>query len=191
MQSRAIPAFLLPLCLAACATPANHGPRYIYHIGAVGCSSSPKDGNILLLEDRQAEGVFRVTNLTASDVRFYYDAESSFGDYQMFFVRFRDRDGNAVPRKNGIGCEYFSPKLLWSSFSHEGQKPKRKNFTIHAGESHDIKRDLSDFFRWWREPKTAVGPCQVQVRLFGYSDPWSWQGMAAVSEWQPSPCPGE
>lgn len=191
MQSRAFPAFLMSMSLAACATPTDPGPRYFYHIGSIGCFASPSDGSILRIEDRLAEGVFRVSNPTGSDVRFYYDAVSSFGDYQMLFVRFRDQTGKQIPIPGMPDCDFYSPKVNWSSLVTEGQKPERQNFTITAGGYREIKRDLKDFFAWWRGPKIASGPCQVQVRLFGYLDDTSPKGIGAVTEWQPSPCPGE
>ena len=191
MPGRALPAFLLPPCLAACATPTEPGPRHFYHIGGIGCFASPTDGSLLRVVDRLAEGVFRVSNVTGSDIRFHYDAVSSFGDYQMFFVRFRDGAGNPIPIPGMSDCDFYSPKVNWSDLVHHEQKPDRKTFTVPAGGHRDIRRDLRDFFAWWRGPKAAAGPCQVQVRLFGYLDATTRDSIGAVTEWQPSPCPGE
>jgi hypothetical protein len=191
MPSRTFPAFLLPFCLAACATNSPEpAPLYVYHIGAVGCFGSPADGTMLRVEDRPAEGLFRVSNVTASDIEFHYDVASSFGDYQMLFVRFRDGAGNPVPIPGMQNCDYFSPKLYWSDLIPEGEVPDRKSFTVPAGGSIDIRTNLDGFFNWWHGPKTATGPCQVQVRLFGYPGPRTWNGIGAVTEWRPSPCPG-
>jgi hypothetical protein len=192
MQSRAIPAFLLSLCVAACmSVRPEPATRYFYHIGTIGCFGSPADGSLLRVEDRPAEGVVRVSNPTGSDIRFYYDAVSSFGDYQMFFVRFRDGAGNPIPIPGMPDCNFYSPKVNWSDLVDPDEKPDRKNFTIPAGGHRDIKRELKDFFGWWRGPKTATGPCQVQVRLFGYLNATTRNGKGAITEWQPSPCPGE
>jgi hypothetical protein len=191
IRSRALPAFLLALVVASCASPADRAPRYFYHIGSIGCSASPSDGSVLRIEDRPAEGVFRVTNQTGSDIRFYYDSVSSFGDYQMLFVRFRDGTAKPVPNLGVPNCDFYSPKVNWSDLVLEGEKPERRSFTIPAGGYWDIKRDLKDFFAWWRDPRTAAAPCQVQVRLFGYLDDTSPNGIGAVTDWQPSPCPGE
>jgi hypothetical protein len=191
MQSRAIPAFLLPLCLAACASgSAKAPPRYLYHIGSIGCFAAPADGGILRIEDRLTENVFRVSNRTGSDVRFYYDSVSSFGEYQMLFVRFRDGAGNPVAIPGMADCDFYSPKVNSADLVADDETPERKSFTIRAGGTRDIERDLKDFFAWWRGPKTAEGPCQVQVRLFGYLGPTTSDGIGAVTEWQPSPCPG-
>jgi hypothetical protein len=188
MPGRTLPAFCL--CLAACTTAPPTAPRYFYHIGAVGCFDSPADGSIVRVEDRLADGVIRVSNRTRSDIRFYYDVASSFGDYQMFFVRFRDGAGNPIPLPGISDCKFYSPKAYWSDIVTDEERPDRESFIIPAGGYRDIKRDLTDFFAWWRDPKTGTGPCQVQFRLFGYLDAQTREGIGAVTEWQPSPCPG-
>ena len=192
MPSRAIPTFLLLMSLVGCADQQRPRSVYVYHIGSVGCAGSPADGSVLRVEDRAADGVVRVTNPTASDIKFYYDAASSFGDYQMFFVRFRDGFGKPIPISGMSDCDFYSPKVNHADLLVEGKKPDRKSFAIPAGGSLDIKRDLTDFFLWWRGRKDDVtGPCQVQIRLYGYLNDRTWDGIGAVTQWQPSPCPGE
>ena len=164
----------------------------MWHIGIQGsrCESPPSAG--LRLEDRAAEGVFRVSNPTAADITLYYDVASSFGDYQMLFIRFRDRSGNLLNERYE-DCGWWSPKEYHSNLYEPGEWPERQSLTIPAGGSLDIRRDVEALTRWllWanREGPSADGPCEIQVRLYGYLEPQTWEGVSADSEWGPAPCP--
>jgi hypothetical protein len=109
---------LLSLAAAAsCAAPDTSDIRYVRHIGDVGrgCDDLSAGQASLFIEDRPVVGVVAISNRSASPINFYYDTASSFGDYQMFSIRFRDASGNVIRLNGGGECGWWSPKALESN----------------------------------------------------------------------------
>lgn len=139
------------------------------------------------IEARSAEHVFRISNGSNHAIALYYDRESSFGDYQMLFIRFRDGAGNIVP----VGqdrCGWWSPKSWDATLYPPGRWPPRERLTIRPGGSLDIIHDQAALTSWWRMNPPAP-PCRMQVRLFGYLGRRTWEPVSAETDWIPAACP--
>lgn len=178
------------------AVAGSNGPgiTYVHHAGDAGpgCESHEAGQAGLSIEDDPAGGIVTIFNRNKSAFKFYYDSPSSFGDFQMFFMRFRDASGNVVPINGSSGCGWWTPKSMESQLYGPGQWPSRKLIVIPPGGSVPIKREFSDFLSWLGLFSPAVtGPCEVQFRLYGYARRKTWKSISADSQWQPGPCPGE
>src|ERR1044071_6496146 len=75
-----------------------------------GCVSVPHSARSLSVEDVPGRNVLRVSNRSNRDIAPYYNHGRSFGDLQMFYVRFRDREGNIFDL-GGMREGWFTPKL--------------------------------------------------------------------------------
>jgi hypothetical protein len=159
------------------------------HIGHVGTGCGPASGP-LRLEARIEERVFRVSNPTVAPITFYYDWAPSFGDYQMFFVRFLNGVGDFAGSRDG-NCGWWSAKENDATMWVPGEWPRRRTLTIAAGGHVDIPIDQEALTYWWpySHRGAETGPCTMQVRLFGYLSPRTWEGISAEAEWLPVPCP--
>jgi hypothetical protein len=183
------------LCIAQPSAGAGDADRKIPDVrqssdDGPGCPDHVEGQAGLFIEDDPAGGIVTLFNRNRSATKFYYDWESSFGDYQMFFIRFRDASGKVVPLNGSSGCGWWTPKALGSTLYSPGEWPPRKTIVIPPGGSVQIKRDFSDFLMWLgRVAPSVAGPCQVQFRLYGYARRRTWQSISADSQWQQGPCP--
>jgi hypothetical protein len=159
------------------------------HIGYVGTGCHPPSGP-LRVEARTGERAFRVSNPTEAPIDFYYDWASSFGEYQMFFIRFTDGGGDLVGLR-GSSCGWWSPKENDANLWIPGRWPGRRRLSVPAGGHIDIPIDQEALTWWWSygHRDAATGPCAMQVRLFGYLAPDTWDGVSAETGWVPVPCP--
>jgi hypothetical protein len=145
----------------------------------------------LALESRLDEGIFRIVNGTGRRIEIHYDRRPGFGDYQMFFFRFRDRNGALLDDRYGT-CGWRTQKEVLSELHTVGARPRRQSglLSVPDGGAVEIRRDLAALTeRIETSDRVPAGPCEIQVRLYGYPDPRSWRIGGAVSEWQPAPCP--
>jgi len=191
MASGRLLALICLLPLAACATAWRPQSTADTHGDPSGGCATPPVTPGLLLESRPDEGVFRVSNRTGRRIDIHYDQREGFGDYQMFFVRFRDRDGTLLDDQYG-SCGWRTQKEVISEAHRQGPRPPRQTglLSVPGGGSITIRRDLAALAsRLATFGALPPGPCKIQVRLYGYPDPRSWRIGGAVSEWQPAPCP--
>ena len=167
MPSRAIPAFLISMSLAA-------------------CTSVPPEDRSLRIEDRPAEGVIRISNPARKTARVYYNFQLGFGDYQMLFVRFRDAAGRFIKRDYD---GWHTPLEVTSNLYRPGEYPPRKPLAIRPGGFLDLPRDLGEMTRWLFVTEEVAGPCEMQIMLSVFGERWTNRRLETVGEWQPAPCP--
>ena len=163
----------------------------VRHIGVVGafCHAPPDLG--LRLQARSGSDVFTIANDSDVEIRLYYDWTPSFGDYQMFFIRFRDWEGNVFD-PNSRGCGWWSPKVNDNTIYPPDRWPERRSLVIPARDRIDIARDFGALTEWLRRGEPlGLMECEMQVRLYGYLQPQTWDAVGADSEWIPAPCPPE
>jgi len=154
-----------------------------------GCTTLHADYSGLRVEQRPAEGTFRLSNGGPRDATLNYNFSTSFGDYQMFFVRFRDGDLRVIG-DDGAMHGWWTPLSLTSRSYAFGERANRRTLTIPAGGRIDMPRDFAQLTVGLYTAQAVRGPCEAQIMLVGY------RGMLAgerrievVSEWQPAPCP--
>lgn len=199
--ARLAAAALLPLAFAACAISRSGnggiqnsefvpvgGPITVRQIGHVGTLCQALPPGPLRIEARPADGIFRVSNTSNGGLTFYYDWAASFGAYQMLFIRFRDGAGNIVWAGEGR-CGWWSPKSWDATLYPPGEWPRRQRLDVPAGGHLDIRHDQAALTSWWRM-NAPVPPCMMQVRLFGYFGPRTWEPVSADTEWVTATCPG-
>ena len=150
----------------------------------------PSPARPLRIDARPDERIFRVSNPGPSTINLYYDWASSFGDYQMFFIRFVDGAGNLLQAR-GDDCGWWSPKENQSMLWLPGRWPERRRLSVPARGHIDIPIDLAALTSWWSYGggAQATGPCAMQVRLFGYLKRRTWDSVTAETAWLPAPCP--
>jgi hypothetical protein len=157
---------------------------------AGGCALPPLTPG-LQLESLPTQGIFRISNATRRRIDLYYTRQSSFGDYQMFMIRFRDRSG-AILNNVDQTCGWWTPTIYSSQLEFLDRPPTipRVKLTIPAGGSIEIRQNFQALTSWLRlDPSLPNGPCEMQILLTGYpSRRTFWRG-GAISEWQPSLCP--
>jgi hypothetical protein len=151
-----------------------------------GCAGIRGPAPTIAIRDLPDQGVVRVENGSSQRARIYYNYVSSFGNMQMFYVRFRDRTGTILPLA-GAQDGWFTPKVYYSQLE---RRPHRKRLIIPAHGSADINRDLRYVAGWamWHGA-VDIAPCDVQLKFFGYLDNDDSRPIQAISDWQPGPCP--
>jgi hypothetical protein len=150
-----------------------------------GCATTPPQPLVLSVEDLPDLNIIRVTNGSGSRARISYSYLPEFGPLQMFLMRFRDRNGTIFP-VSGSDEGWFTPKVHSASL---GRAPRR-TLIVPANGSIDFQRDVeyfAGFTRWTGARDT--GPCEVQIKLFGYRDNDRERPVEAVSEWRRGLCP--
>lgn len=141
-----------------------------------------------LIEDLPLSGKIIVRNSSSSETSIYYNYDERYGDLQMFFVRFRDRNGQLV-EIDGTLEGWFTPKIYSSDVYWERSVPRRV-LRIPANGAVEFERRLTDIARQVRGGRPAVeGPCEVQVRLSGYLNNDSNRTVEATTDWNAGPCP--
>jgi hypothetical protein len=127
----------------------------------------------------------KVINLSERPISLYYNYVKSFGELQMFYVRFRDRNGGILP-VDGTRDGWFTPKLYHSSLRF----PPRKKLLLRPDQPVVFSRNIQHFVDWLRwDAPPDIAPCQIQIKLFGFKNNDVSQPVEAVSEWQAGPCP--
>jgi hypothetical protein len=136
--------------------------------------------------DAPETGRISIVNRSNARVVLYYDYVSYFGDLQMFQMRFRDRQGTLVPVTDAPGA-WFTPHLRYASF----RWPPRRRLIFRPGGSLEFERSIASMASWalWDPP--VEGPCEVQLKLFGYLEPRGARSVEFLSDWHPGPCPGQ
>jgi hypothetical protein len=140
----------------------------------------------LSVTDLPVRNVIRVTNNGDAAARLYYLHLDDFGPLQMFYVRFRDRDGGIFPI-DGTRDGWFTAKVHYASL----QRVPRRRLIVPAHGSIEFPRELNIYFAGaarWAGPRDR-GPCQVQIKLAGLLDNDPRRPVEALSDWQPGPCP--
>ncbi|HYD11648.1 MAG TPA: hypothetical protein VEC11_02245 [Allosphingosinicella sp.] len=198
-------ALLALALLAACAVPPRTegiGSREFVpdrivtarHIGLVGAVCEAPAAGPVRLEARPTEGVFRILNLTDRPLALHYDVSHFSGDYLMFYIRFRDRTGNFVRALQPDDCGWWTIKVRENNLYFEDNWPERRRLEVPAGGHLDIRQDQAALTLGWLDRQNApppVPPCEMQVRLWTYAGPRTWEPIWADSEWIPAPCPRE
>ena len=167
MQSRAFPAFLMSMSLAA-------------------CTSIPPEDRGLRVEDRPGEGVIRISNPSRKTARVYYYYKQGWGHLQMFHVRFRDSEQRIIDPNYG---GWYTPLSMTSDLYGPGEYGPRKPLVIRGGSFIDLKRDLDALTHglWTRTQPAA--PCAMQIRLSVFGERWTYRRVNIEGAWQPAPCP--
>lgn len=167
MRSRAVPAFLLALCLSACA-------------------GVPHQVRGLTVENLSDTDLIRISNPSRKRARVYYPYHDGFGDLQMLHVRFRDVNGRIIDPDYG---GWHTPLSMISQAYEPGEYGPRKSLIIPGGGHVDMQRDMDVMTRglWVREK--AEAPCEVQVKLSVFAKRRTNERFETVSEWRPGPCP--
>jgi hypothetical protein len=150
------------------------------------CAGVSVSERSLFVEDVPSRNILRVLNTSDRDIVLYYNYGRSFGELQMFYVRFRDRAGNLFDL-GGARSGWFTPKMYSASTY---STPPRETLVVPARGAVEFERDLAAFVNWarWNGPRDGA-PCEVQFKLFGYVDNDSRAPVEAVTMWQPGPCP--
>jgi hypothetical protein len=163
------PLFLLIECIAADARPVPRPP-----VGSLSILDLPESGRI------------RVVNRSHVGLVLYYDYIPYFGDLQMFLMRFRDRHGIRVPITDAPGA-WFTPHMRYASL----RWPPRRRLAFRPGGSLEFARNIASAAAWasWNGP--VEGPCEVQLKLFGYLAPRGARFVEFISDWHPAPCPDQ
>jgi hypothetical protein len=140
----------------------------------------------LAVVDGPETGRIHVVNRANSRVVLYYDYVASFGGLQMFQTRFRDRRGALVPITDASGA-WFTPHMRYASL----RWPRRRRLTFPPGGSLEFSRNIASAVSWasWNRP--VDGPCEVQLKLFGYLESRGARSVESLSDWHPGPCLGQ
>jgi hypothetical protein len=153
-------------------------------ISANGAAAGPVPALSIVQELKQNRIV--VANPSPSPITIYYNYVSSFGDLQMFRMKFRDRHGAEIPITDAPGG-WFTPHMRYASL----RWPTRRRLVIPPGGSLQFERRIAAAVSWasWNRP--VEGPCQVQLKLFGFTTPTGLRPIEVLSDWSPSPCPDQ
>jgi hypothetical protein len=150
-------------------------------LAACASARTPASISIRDLPDRN---VIRINNESHDRLEIYYNYVSDFGNLQMFLFRFRDRNGNIIPITDAPG-RWFTPQMRYADFHW----PPRRRLVVPAGGSLEFERSIASAVSWasWHRP--VEGPCEVQVKLFGYLGPHTTRSVEIASDWHRGPCP--
>jgi hypothetical protein len=138
------------------------------------------------IEYRADDHAVRAHNRTNSALRIHYGDVRRPRRDGMLYLRFRDREERILDV--GIADGWFTP-LIYSSQIY--REPRRAELVIPAGSFVDLEWDVAQIARAvTSDAGRGAGPCEVQIRLFGYLDDDESRPLDARTAWMPGPCPG-
>lgn len=136
------------------------------------------------IEDVPSQNIVRVTNRSPTPINLFYEYAHGFRGSQMFFVRFRDSSASIV-NIPGTDDGWFTPKIYSASL-----RLARRSVMFPGAATTDLPVDVGYFASWVRRNNSSTtGPCEVQIKLFGYLSNNSRAPVEAVTAWRPGPCP--